>query len=203
MSCSFHGVLAASAGSENSEMPCAGTTALSPTNASPKRLRASDVGVRPSLRRTTPRGGRAITAVALVSGCGTTRTHPRRAAPLAPANPSRVGAGPDSSPCVSGVATGATNLYYGRLAHPVLITDLTVWNAAWESGLVMAGRAGLGELASDRVKRFLGYGGLTTAASLIATWAIIQAGSHSGTTESSTISPGYKLGRLPPEKRRK
>jgi hypothetical protein len=47
------------------------------------------------------------------------------------------------------------------------------------------------------------YGGLTTAASLIATWAIIQAGSHSGTTESSTISPGYKLGRLPPEKRRK
>jgi nucleoside phosphorylase len=47
------------------------------------------------------------------------------------------------------------------------------------------------------------YGGLTTAASLIATWAIIQAGSHSDTTESSTISPGYKLGRLPPEKRRK
>jgi nucleoside phosphorylase len=48
------------------------------------------------------------------------------------------------------------------------------------------------------------YGGLTTAASLIATWAIIQAGSHSsGATESSTISPGYKLGRLPPEKRRK
>jgi Phosphorylase superfamily len=47
------------------------------------------------------------------------------------------------------------------------------------------------------------YGGLTTAASLIATWAIIQAGGHSaGAAESSTISPGYKLGRMPPEKRR-
>jgi nucleoside phosphorylase len=48
------------------------------------------------------------------------------------------------------------------------------------------------------------YGGLTTAASLIATWAIIQAGGDSaGATDSSSISPGYKLGRLSPEKRRK
>ena len=47
------------------------------------------------------------------------------------------------------------------------------------------------------------YGGLTTAASLIATWAIIQAGGHSaGSTEPGPISVGYKLGRLPPEKRR-
>ena len=46
------------------------------------------------------------------------------------------------------------------------------------------------------------YGGLTTAASLIATWAIIQAGDQSaGAAESSPISAGYKLGRLPPEKR--
>ncbi len=46
------------------------------------------------------------------------------------------------------------------------------------------------------------YGGLTTAASLVATWAIIQAGAHSsGSTEPSTISAGYKLGRLAPEKR--
>jgi len=46
------------------------------------------------------------------------------------------------------------------------------------------------------------YGGLTTAASLIATWAIIQAGARSvGATESSPISAGYKLGRLPPERR--
>ena len=46
------------------------------------------------------------------------------------------------------------------------------------------------------------YGGLTTAASLIATWAIIQAGAHSsGSTESSAISAGYKLGRLTPKKR--
>jgi hypothetical protein len=46
------------------------------------------------------------------------------------------------------------------------------------------------------------YGGLTTAASLIATWAIFQAGTHSsGSTKPSAISAGYKLGRLPPEKR--
>jgi hypothetical protein len=46
------------------------------------------------------------------------------------------------------------------------------------------------------------YGGLTTAASLIATWAIIQAGTHSsGSTKPSAISAGYKLGRLAPEKR--
>jgi nucleoside phosphorylase len=46
------------------------------------------------------------------------------------------------------------------------------------------------------------YGGLTTAASLIATWAIIQASSHSkSSAEPSTISAGYKLGRLSPQKR--
>jgi len=46
------------------------------------------------------------------------------------------------------------------------------------------------------------YGGLTTAASLIATWAIIQAGARSpGSTEPGAISAGYKLGRLTPKKR--
>ena len=46
------------------------------------------------------------------------------------------------------------------------------------------------------------YGGLTTAASLIATWAIIQAGGHASRTEESpTISAGFKLGRLSPERR--
>jgi hypothetical protein len=46
------------------------------------------------------------------------------------------------------------------------------------------------------------YGGLTTAASLIATWAIIQAsGQPSSHAESEKISPGFKLGRLSPEPR--
>ena len=44
------------------------------------------------------------------------------------------------------------------------------------------------------------YGGLTTAASLIATWAIIQAGADPARAHAE-ISPGFKLGRLPPEKR--
>ena len=44
------------------------------------------------------------------------------------------------------------------------------------------------------------YGGLTTAASLIATWAIIGAGAASShQPEHAEISAGYKLGRLPPE----
>jgi hypothetical protein len=44
------------------------------------------------------------------------------------------------------------------------------------------------------------YGGLTTAASLIATWAIIEAGAApSHQSEQANISPGFKLGRLPPE----
>ena len=46
------------------------------------------------------------------------------------------------------------------------------------------------------------YGGLTTAASLIATWAIIQAGGQASRAEESPgISAGFKLGRLPPEHR--
>jgi hypothetical protein len=45
------------------------------------------------------------------------------------------------------------------------------------------------------------YGGLTTAASLIATWAIIQAGGVSSRPgESPGISAGFKLGRLPPKR---
>jgi nucleoside phosphorylase len=48
------------------------------------------------------------------------------------------------------------------------------------------------------------YGGLTTAASLIATWAIIGAGAASShQPEHAEISAGYKLGRLPPESRSK
>jgi hypothetical protein len=46
------------------------------------------------------------------------------------------------------------------------------------------------------------YGGLTTAASLIAAWAVIEAGaSPSRQPEHAEISAGYKLGRLPPEGR--
>jgi nucleoside phosphorylase len=48
------------------------------------------------------------------------------------------------------------------------------------------------------------YGGLTTAASLIATWAIIQAGAATAQEpEHAGISAGFKLGRLPPERRSK
>jgi hypothetical protein len=44
------------------------------------------------------------------------------------------------------------------------------------------------------------YGGLTTAASLVATWAVIQtSGLASNREESARVSPGFKLGRLPPE----
>ena len=46
------------------------------------------------------------------------------------------------------------------------------------------------------------YGGLTTAASLIATWAVIQAGGQPPpSAERPGISAGFKLGRLPPERR--
>ncbi len=46
------------------------------------------------------------------------------------------------------------------------------------------------------------YGGLTTAASLIATWAVVNASGHaSHPTESHRISAGFKLGRLSPERR--
>ena len=46
------------------------------------------------------------------------------------------------------------------------------------------------------------YGGLTTAASLIATWAIIEAGGQASRAEESPgISAGFKLGRLSPERR--
>jgi nucleoside phosphorylase len=48
------------------------------------------------------------------------------------------------------------------------------------------------------------YGGLTTAASLIATWAIIQAGAAAPREpEHAEISAGFKLGRLSPERRSK
>jgi nucleoside phosphorylase len=48
------------------------------------------------------------------------------------------------------------------------------------------------------------YGGLTTAASLIATWAVIEANAAaSRQPEHAGISPGFKLGRLPPEPRSK
>lgn len=48
------------------------------------------------------------------------------------------------------------------------------------------------------------YGGLTTAASLIATWAVIEAGAAaSRQPENVEISPGFKLGRLPPERKSK
>ncbi len=44
------------------------------------------------------------------------------------------------------------------------------------------------------------YGGLTTAGSLIATWAVIQAGAASARrTVEPQISEGFKLGRLAPE----
>ena len=44
------------------------------------------------------------------------------------------------------------------------------------------------------------YGGLTTAGSLIATWAVIQAGAASARRTAETkISDGFKLGRLAPE----
>ena len=48
------------------------------------------------------------------------------------------------------------------------------------------------------------YGGLTTAASLVATWAIIEASAavlHQ--PKHAEISPGFKLGRLPPERKSK
>lgn len=44
------------------------------------------------------------------------------------------------------------------------------------------------------------YGGLTTAASLVATWAIIETSAAAlRQPEHTEISPGFKLGRLPPE----
>jgi hypothetical protein len=47
---------------------------------------------------------------------------------------------------------------------------------------------------------YVKYGGLTTAASLIATWAIIEAGAAASLQpEHAEISAGFKLGRLPPE----
>jgi hypothetical protein len=46
---------------------------------------------------------------------------------------------------------------------------------------------------------YMKYGGLTTAASLIATWAIIQDGpKQKEPHDESAISAGFKLGRLPP-----
>ena len=48
------------------------------------------------------------------------------------------------------------------------------------------------------------YGGLTTAASLIATWAVIEAGvAAPHEPQHAEISAGFKLGRLPPERRSK
>jgi hypothetical protein len=48
---------------------------------------------------------------------------------------------------------------------------------------------------------YVKYGGLTTAASLIATWAIIEAGAAASLQpEHAEISAGFKLGRLPPER---
>jgi Phosphorylase superfamily len=45
------------------------------------------------------------------------------------------------------------------------------------------------------------YGGLTTAASLVATWAIIDAAAASRQPEHAEISPGFKLGRLAPARK--
>jgi nucleoside phosphorylase len=60
------------------------------------------------------------------------------------------------------------------------------------------------EAAKESALIYAKYGGLTTAASLIATWAIIGAGvAPSGELEHAEISAGYKLGRLAPESRSK
>jgi nucleoside phosphorylase len=48
------------------------------------------------------------------------------------------------------------------------------------------------------------YGGLTTASSLVATWAIIEAGAAAAREpEHAEISAGFKLGRIPPERKGK
>jgi hypothetical protein len=58
------------------------------------------------------------------------------------------------------------------------------------------------EAAKESAVIYAKYGGLTTAASLIATWAIIEAGA-AASHQSEQISLGYKLGRLPPENKSK
>ena len=50
--------------------------------------------------------------------------------------------------------------------------------------------------AEEAAQIYARYGGLTTAASLIATWAVIQAGGHASDS-SARHTGGYKLGRLP------
>jgi hypothetical protein len=58
----------------------------------------------------------------------------------------------------------------------------------------------ISEAAEQAAVIYMKYGGLTTAASLIASWAIIQDGPHDKAfNEGPAISAGFKLGRLPPE----
>ena len=57
------------------------------------------------------------------------------------------------------------------------------------------------EASQESALIYAKYGGLTTAASLIATWAIIEAGAAaSRQPEHAEISAGFKLGRLAPER---
>ncbi len=54
--------------------------------------------------------------------------------------------------------------------------------------------------AEEAAVIYMKYGGLTTAASLIATWAIIQDGPQDKAShDEPAISAGFKLGRLPPK----
>lgn len=55
------------------------------------------------------------------------------------------------------------------------------------------------EAAQQAALIYAKYGGLTTAGSLIATWAIIQAGAGAGRAAEPKISEGFKLGRLAPD----
>jgi hypothetical protein len=57
------------------------------------------------------------------------------------------------------------------------------------------------EAAKQAAVIYAKYGGLTTAGSLIATWAVIEAGGRSaGRTTEPKISEGFKLGRLAPDR---
>ena len=57
----------------------------------------------------------------------------------------------------------------------------------------------MAEAGSQAGRIYARYGGLTTAASLIATWAVITAARAGATApQADPIARGYKLGRLPP-----